>query len=70
MVPSKGQVMKGSVILSLSLDVVAIGILLIPDEKYLPLTSNPKWIRNGKRVCFLVLLLAGFLVDRYISHPG
>jgi hypothetical protein len=62
--------MKGSVVLSLSLDVVAIGILLIPDEKFLPLTRNPKWIRNGKRLCFLVLLLAGFLIDRYISHPG
>jgi hypothetical protein len=49
---------------------VAIGILLIPDEKYLPLTTNPKWIRNGKRLCFLVLLLAGFLIDKFISHPG
>ena len=62
--------MKGSVIVSLSLDVVAIGILLIPDEKFRPLTPNPRWIRNGKRICFLVLLLTGFLIDRYISHPG
>ena len=62
--------MKGSVILSLSLDVVAIVILLIPDEKFHAITPNPKWIRNGKRALFLVLIGAGFLIDQYISHPG
>jgi hypothetical protein len=62
--------MKGSVILSLSLDVLAIGIMLIPDEKFLSMTPNKKWISNGKRICFLALLLTGFLIDHYISHPG
>jgi hypothetical protein len=62
--------MKGSVILSLSLDVLAIGVILIPDAKFAPLSSNPRWIRNGKRICFLLLLLSGFLIDQYISHPG
>ena len=61
--------MKGSVILSLSLDVVAIVVLLIPDEKFRPITPDPKWIRNGKRAVFLVLIAAGFLIDQYISHP-
>ena len=62
--------MKGSVILSLSLDVVAIAILLVPDEKFKGITPDPKWIRNGKRAIFLVLIAAGFLIDQYISHPG
>lgn len=62
--------MKGSVILSLSLDVLAIGIMLIPDEKFVSITPNRKWITNGKRICFLVLLLTGFLIDKFISHPG
>jgi hypothetical protein len=61
--------MKASVYLSLSLDVLAIVIILIPDAKYRRFSSNPKWIRNDKRICFLVLLLAGFLIDQYISHP-
>jgi len=62
--------MKGTVILSLALDVVAIGVLLIPDEKYRVFTRDEKWIRNGKRIGFLVLLATGFLIDRFISHPG
>ncbi len=62
--------MKGTVILSLALDVAAIGILLIPDEKYTVITPNAKWIRNGKRIGFLLLLLTGFLIDKFISHPG
>ncbi|MDR3671835.1 MAG: hypothetical protein P4L36_13390 [Holophaga sp.] len=62
--------MKGSVILSLSLDVLAIGVILIPDATFAPLSRNPKWVRNGKRICFLVLLLTGFLIDQYVSHPG
>lgn len=62
--------MKGSVILSLALDVSAIAIILVPDAKFTGITADPKWIRNGKRVCFGVLLLAGFLIDHYISHPG
>lgn len=62
--------MKGTVILSLSLDVLAIVVLLVPDEKYAPLSRDPKWVRNGKRIVFLVLLVAGFLIDRYITHRG
>jgi hypothetical protein len=62
--------MKGSVILSLSLDVVAIGIILIPDATFAPISTNKKWVGYGKRACFLALLLAGFLIDQYISHPG
>ena len=60
--------MKGSVILSLSLDVLAIGVILVPDAKFVPLCKDPKWIRNGKRIGFLVLLLTGFLIDQYITH--
>jgi hypothetical protein len=62
--------MKGSVILSLSLDVLAIAVILIPDAKFASFSGNPKRIRTGKIVCFLLLLLCGFLVDQYISHPG
>ena len=62
--------MKGSVILSLSLDVLAIVIILIPDDKFLRFTRNKQWISNGKRACFLLLLATGFLIDHYISHPG
>ena len=61
--------MKGSVILSLTLDVLAIAVVLVPDAEYAPLCKDPKWVRNGKRICFLVLLLGGFLIDQYISHP-
>jgi hypothetical protein len=62
--------MKGSVVLSLSLDVAAIGIMLIPPEKFARLSTNPKLVTNLKRGCFLGLLLSGWLIDHYISHPG
>jgi hypothetical protein len=62
--------MKGSVALSLSLDVLAISVLLIPDEKFRWISARPKAVIFGKRVGFLLLLLSGFLIDQYISHPG
>jgi len=62
--------MKGSVILSLALDVTAIGILLIPEGKFSRISTNLKTIIFAKRACFLLLLLAGFLIDHFISHPG
>ena len=62
--------MKGSVILSLSLDVLAIAIMLVPVEKFRFLSRNDRTVTTAKRTCFLLLLLAGFLIDHFISHPG
>ena len=62
--------MKGSVILSLALDVLAIGIMLIPPARLSRLSNDPLRVTRAKRVCFLLLLGAGFLIDHYISHPG
>jgi hypothetical protein len=62
--------MKGSVILSLALDVTAIGVMLIPEGKFSGISTNLKAVTFAKRTCFLLLLLAGFLIDHYISHPG
>ena len=62
--------MKGSFFLSLALDAAGIAILLVPDDKYRFITPNMKWISYGKRIGFLVLLGAGFLIDRFITHGG
>ena len=62
--------MKGSVMLSLSLDVLAIGIMLVPVEKFAFLSRNGRAVTTAKRTCFLLLLLSGFLIDHFISHPG
>ena len=62
--------MKGSVILSLSLDVLAIGIMLIPAERLGFVSRNLRHVTIAKRTCFLLLLLAGFLIDTFISHGG
>jgi len=62
--------LKGSVILSLSLDVLAIVIMLIPAERYGFISRNSRTVTTAKRTCFLLLLLAGFLIDHFISHPG
>ena len=62
--------MKGSVILSLTLDVSAMGVMLIPGTRFRRQTTHPRTITNLKRGVFLALLLSGFLVDHFISHPG
>ena len=62
--------MKGSFILSLSLDILAIILLLVPDARYRWVSSNPKHVSFYKRGVVLLLLLAGFLIDRYITHRG
>jgi len=62
--------MKGSVILSLALDVSAIGFLLIPADRFRGLSTNPKVVSTIKRAGFFLLLISGFLIDHYISHPG
>jgi hypothetical protein len=60
--------MKASVILSLSLDVLAIVIMLVPAEKYRFISRDSRTVTTAKRTCFLVLLLAGFLIDTFVSH--
>jgi len=62
--------LKGSVVLSLSLDVLAIGIILVPPERFAWVSADPKRVTLVKRTCFGLLLAAGFLIDQYISHPG
>jgi len=62
--------MKGSVLLSVALDVLAVGIILVPDSKFTRFTADPKWIRKGKYVCAGALLVSGFLIDHFISHAG
>ena len=62
--------MKGSVVLSLSLDVLAIVIMLIPVEQFTFLSRNSRTVTPAKRTCFLLLLRAGFLIDHFISPPG
>jgi hypothetical protein len=61
--------MKGSVVLSLALDVTAVVLVLIPDRKYAWITTDPKRVKFAKHAC-VVLLVAGFLIDMFISHPG
>jgi hypothetical protein len=62
--------MKGSVIASLSLDVSAIAFMLIPAEKFHRFSTSAKTIGFTKRAVFFLLLISGFLIDRYISHAG
>jgi hypothetical protein len=62
--------MKGSVILSITLDLLAVITILLPVRWFTWLSGNSRLVTNLKRACSILLLLAGFLVDRYISHPG
>lgn len=62
--------MKGSVILSLTLDALAVLVILLPASLLSGLSSDPKVIRNIKRGTAILLLLTGFLVDFFISRPG
>ena len=62
--------MKATVLLSLTLDASAIGILLTPEVKFRWLSGDDKVIRNAKRAAFFLLLISGFLIDRYITHGG
>jgi hypothetical protein len=67
----KGTVpMKGSVILSIALDILAVITILLPVRWFTWLSSNTRVVTNLKRACSVLLLLAGYLVDKYISHPG
>ena len=62
--------MRGSVFLSLTLDILAVVFIFLPARYLSGLSSDPKVIRNIKRVVGILLLLAGFLVDRFITHGG
>jgi hypothetical protein len=60
--------MKSSVVLSLCLEVGGVALILVPDAKFASLTPSKTLIRVGKCACSIALLLAGFLVDRFITH--
>lgn len=62
--------MRGSVILSLILDILAVVFILLPPRFLSGLSTDPKVVRNIKRVGGILLLLSGFLVDRFITHGG
>jgi len=62
--------MKGSVILSIALDILAVATILLPVRWLTWISGNTKVVTNLKRACSILLLLAGYLVDRYVSHPG
>jgi threonine/homoserine/homoserine lactone efflux protein len=62
--------MKGSVLLSLTLDILAVAFIFLPARYLAGLSTDPKVVRNIKRVVGILLLLSGFLVDRYITHGG
>jgi hypothetical protein len=60
--------MKGSVILSLTLDILAVVFILLPARFLAGVSTDPKTVRNIKRAVGILLLLSGFLVDRFITH--
>jgi hypothetical protein len=60
--------MKSSVVLSICLDVAGVALILVPDAKFASLSPSRTLIRIGKCACSVALLLAGFLVDRFITH--
>jgi threonine/homoserine/homoserine lactone efflux protein len=60
--------MKSSAYLSLSLDALAVLIVVLPARFLRRVSTNPKVVRNLKRICGVALLVAGFLVDRFITH--
>lgn len=62
--------MRGSVILSLILDTMAVVFILLPARYLSGLSTDPKVVRNIKRVVGILLLAAGFLVDRFVTHGG
>lgn len=62
--------MRGSFVLSLVLDVSAIGIMLVPNRTFAPLSTDDRRVTFAKRACFLALLAAGFLIDQYVTHSG
>ncbi|MGA2079292.1 MAG: hypothetical protein ABSH53_01570 [Holophaga sp.] len=60
--------MKGTVILSLTLDVSAVAIMFIPKARFGRYAKDERRVRIIKWSCAAALLIAGYLIDQYITH--
>jgi hypothetical protein len=62
--------MKGTVILSVTLDLLAVAVMFVPTARFARYSKEEKKVRQLKWIIAGILLASGFLIDRYITHAG
>jgi hypothetical protein len=60
--------MKATFYLSIALDLLAILVMFIPRARFARWAKDEMGVRKIKWICAAILLISGYLIDRYITH--